>query len=291
MAQTSFIDTSEIQQIDHTLPALSLKQTEILAEPRILFKELNEEDEIIEMFALRSLVYQYVGYFPIAHDHYHGGNYLDIDCFDLYSTFLGAFQITQSTKRLIGTVRIISHDTVSEFTPFIRSLYKTLPGNETNGSLERSTLFPYLESFKTPLHFRTLNSETINAFESGNHSSDTNLYEISRLAVLPEFWKSKEKVAFGLHVTLVLNSWEMNPRGNHFIIATHPKTKKIYENIGFSIIQDTGEQIYKSINQPAILMEVNLEEYFKKSNPYCTICSEAYLDFLNKGYFELSKYL
>lgn len=283
MAQISISNDIVTHPREDVISIFPIKQTELKTEKEIIYKEIYDEDELLEMFALRSLVYQYVDFFSSNDEDQLDENHLDIDCYDLYSTFLGAFERTKTSERLIGTMRIISGDQKSVLVPFIESVYETLPASETNGTLERPALFPYLETFNVPLHYDSF-LKTEDKLDAGNAINEKP-YEISRLAVLPEYWRSKFSVVRGLHEMLVLSSWKVHPRRNIFVIATHPNTKNKYEKIGFHVIPGTEEKLYKGINQPAILMEVNMEEYLKTSNPYSQICSLAYPAFLEKGYY------
>ena len=84
---------------------------------------------------------------------------------------------------------------------------------------------------------------------------------------------------------IILSSWKAQPTRNSFIIAVHPKTKRLYDRIGFNVIPDTAEKLYKGINQPAILMELNLNKYLEQSNPYIDICTVAFENYMRKGYY------
>lgn len=286
MAQLSLRNDIVTHPREDVISTFLIKQTELKAERKIIYKEIYDEDELLEMFALRSLVYQYVDFFSSNDEDQLDENHLDIDCYDLYSTFLGAFERTKSSERLIGTMRIISGDQKSPSAPFIESVYETLPDSETNGTLDRPALFPYLETFNVPLHYDSF----LKTEDKLDNTINEKPYEISRLAVLPEYWRSKFKVVRGLHEMLVLSSWKAQPNRNIFVIATHPRTKQKYEKIGFHAVPGTEEKLYKGINQPAILMRVNMEEYLKTQNPYSQICSLTYPAFLEKGYYSRELY-
>ncbi|NVM04695.1 MAG: hypothetical protein HWN67_20390 [Candidatus Helarchaeota archaeon] len=287
MEQITVVNEITTNHAETKISDLPRKDTNIGAEKKIIFKEIYDDDELIEMFSLRCLVYQYVKYFFSSNGDQLTENQLDIDCFDLYSTFLGAFEITKNSKRLIGTVRIISGNEQSVSAPFIKSLYKTLPGHESDGKLERTTPFPHMETFNVPHRHYTAFFEDKNALSGNNSSIDDKPYEISRLAVLPEYWKTKDRVEMGLHDMIILSSWKAKPRRNIYMIATHPRTKRRYERIGFKIIPGTGEHLYKGINQPAILMIMNLEEYLNKPNPYSKRCKSAFPSFIENGYHSM----
>lgn len=280
------ITKNHVETITSTSPR---KDTNIGTEKKIIFKEIYEDDELIEMFSLRCLVYQYAFFYGSNEDQFIE-NQLDIDCYDLYSTFLGAFEITKNSKRLIGTVRIISESEESVSAPFIRTLYKTLPGHESDGKLERTTPFPHMETFNIPYRYYTAFFKEKNVINGNNSSISDKPYEISRLAVLPGYWKTKDRIEMGLHDMIILTSWKAQPRRSIYIIATHPRTKRRYERIGFKIIPDTGERLYRGINQPAILMIMNLEEYLNTLNPYSKRCKSAFPLFIENGFYSMGNF-
>jgi hypothetical protein len=83
-----------------------------------------------------------------------------------------------------------------------------------------------------------------------------------------------------------LDSWKSNPRKNIYIIATHPRTRRKYEKLGFEIIQGTTERLYKGINQLAIAMVMNLEDYLNSSNnPYREKCKSLFKSYSEKNCF------
>ncbi|KPK96212.1 hypothetical protein AMJ80_01230 [bacterium SM23_31] len=284
MAQILTKNNTATYTAESAISTFPIQQKELKPEKKIIYKEIHDEDELLEMFALRSLVYQYVNFFKDTDENSLDETHLDIDCYDLYSTFIGAFEIIKNSKRLIGTMRIISGDQKSPSAPFVESVYETLPDDESKQTLERPALFPHLETFNVPFYYYSSFFKTDEKLDPDN-PFDEKPYEISRLAVLPEYWKSKFRVVHGLHEMLVLSSWKAQPKRSIFIIATHPNTKQKYERIGFHVIPGTEEKLYKGINQPAILMRVNMEEYLKIPNPYIKICSSAYPHFLEKGYY------
>ena len=284
MVQFSFKTENSIYLLHQENTATHAAEKELRTRKSILFKEISDKDELIEMFALRSLVYHYINFFSGLKKNQSKEVLLDIDPYDLYSTFLSAFEITDHSKKLIGTVRIISGDERSTFAPYIKSLYESLPGNESNGKIIRVERFPHLETFgKLAKQYSSLFGKD-NSTGVENTIFDNRPFEISRLAVLPSYWKTNDRLEHGLHLMIILNSWKAQPKRNNFVIATHPRTKRLYERIGFNTVPETGERLYKRINQPAILMQLNLNEYLKKPNPYSILCSFLYSNYFEKGY-------
>jgi len=257
----------------------TINYNEIVDEKKFMFKEINEKNEFLQMFALRYLVYRYVNFIEQNKDQ------LDIDCFDLYSTFLGAFEVTGKTKRLIGTLRIINGDKESPYEEVIKELFKNMCNHKLSSLLNRPTFFPSMETFDLPEEY--LDAFHVDKNKHRNSSIEKNYkpFEISRLAILPEYWGSKAKIETGLHDLIILDSWKSNPKKNIYIIATHPRTRRKYEKLGFRIVPGTKERLYKSLEQLAIVMMMNLENYLNTPNPYSERCKSLFKSFSEKGYF------
>jgi len=239
---------------------------------KYIFKEICGEYELVEMFALRYLVYNYVHF--IEPNPYQ----LDVDCFDPYSTFLGAYEVTNSVSRLIGTVRIIHGDKQSDSAEEIERIVSRLYGSEAMDILNRRVFFPIMQNFRLPEAY-------LSPFRNGGAESIDKPYEISRLAVLPEFWDIKAEIETGLHELIILNSWKPEPKRNIYLIATHPRTRRRYRKIGFRIIPGTKERVYKPLKQLAIAMSLDLDKYLLSPNPYKDRCESVFKAFLRDGYF------
>lgn len=273
-------EVSEKFKFFNNLEIISDYYEDVKYQKKFIFKELTEENELLQMFALRYFVYRYVNFLKSNE------NQLDIDCFDFYSTFLGAFEVINRTKRLIGTVRIISGDEKSLYIDKIKKIINSLHNNYSN-LLERQTIFPLVETFNIP-------KEYLDAFLIDKNSySEKNFkpFEISRLAVLPEYWGSGARIESGLHDLIILDSWKSNSKKNKYIIATHPNTRKKYEKLGFKIIPGTKECLYKNINQPAIAMVMNIKDYLATPNPYYERCKFLFKNYLEEGNFVIIKLL
>jgi len=257
----------------------TINYNEIECEKKFMFKELNDKNEFLQMFALRYLVYRYVNFIEPNKDQ------LDIDCFDLYSTFLGVFEVTGETKRLIGTVRIISGDKKSPYEEVVKELFDNMCNHKLSYLLNRPTLFSIMQTFDIPEEYLTAFHVDKNKHQINSLEKNSKPFEISRLAILPEYWGSKAKIETGLHDLIILDSWKSNPKKNIYIIATHPRTRRKYEKLGFRIIPGTKELLYKSLKQLAIAMVMNLENYLNTPNPYGERCKSLFKSFLEKGYF------
>jgi len=243
-----------------------------LQKPReIRYKIINNIVDIKSCFRLRYLTYRYVNFIEENKDH------LDIDPYDKYSTFLGAYDVTKGKKILVGTLRIISADEKSKNYSQTEKLISTARDPKISGISKRTELFPIMESFILPesylVSFRNLKS----------NKNLLNLHELSRLAVRPDYWM--HNIDVGLHHLLILDSWQHNPKRNDFLIAVHPRSCKRYERVGFRIVPGTDEVLYKHINQLAIAMILDLDQYLQRPESYKEICESLLPYYEKKGYF------
>ncbi len=227
---------------------------------QIIYKELTGEEELLRMFSLRYAVYRHVGFIPA------NASRMDIDCYDRYSTFLGAFECIGDVKRLVGCVRIISGDEKCESAHIVESIAERHNLDAAEDFYRRPVLFPIQETFALP-------QEYLFPFERGfQYLTQLGIYhkpyEISRLAVIPEYWCSNEKIEKGLRDLIIYSSWESNPQKNTYLIATHPRTRRHYERLGFRRIPDCPEAMYHRINKPAIAMVITMERYFQELDNY-----------------------
>jgi len=237
----------------------------------ILFKVIKDPNDVKNCLHLRYITYRYVNFIEENIDR------LDIDTFDKYSTFLGAYDVTGENKTLVGTLRIISANEKGECSIYIEEFIHNANDQKIKMLDERSELFPIMESFKLPDSY-------IECF--GKMKSKRNQiypYEISRLAIRPDYWMNRIDV--GLHHLLILESWLHNPPLNDFLIAVHPRARRRYERIGFKIILDTGEVLYKHINQLAIAMIIDLKNYLQKPDSYREICESLLPQYEKNSYF------
>jgi len=254
--------------------------TEMIPRPRngewqksriIRYEVVKDIDDIRACLRLRYVTYRYVNFIEENRDR------LDIDPYDRYSTFLGAYDVTRGSKILIGTLRIISGDEESESAEHIEELIRSARDPQIREMGERPELFPIMESFTLPnsflAYFRDENRET-----AGLHP-----YELSRLAVRPDYWM--HNIDVGLHHLLILDSWMQNEPRNDFLIAVHPRSRRRYERVGFRTIPGTGEVLYKHIEQLAIAMVLDLGKYLERPDSYRDICESLFPRFRKDGYF------
>jgi len=237
----------------------------------ISYEVVRDFEEIKTCLRLRYITFRYVNFIEENMDR------LDIDPYDRYSTFLGAYNVTGGRKTLVGSMRIISGNENHTATQHIEQLISSARDPKIRAMGKRPQLFPIMESFNIP-------SSYLDCFDKSKKTdSSINPYEISRLAVRPDYWLYGIDV--GLHHLLILDSWLHDPPRNDFLIAAHPRTRKRYEAIGFKIIPGTEVLLYKHINQLAIAMIIDLEKYLRQPRSYRKTCESLLPDFKKNGFF------
>ncbi|MCK4966338.1 GNAT family N-acetyltransferase, partial [bacterium] len=243
------IDYASVEQFEYINKRKNVSDYKNREKKRFVFKELSTRDELYEMFALRYFTYRYVNFIKPNKCQ------LDIDCFDMYSTFLGVFEENEGAKRLVGIVRIVSTHNKSRFTNEIADIAANSNGRDIAYLYTRNTLLPIMHTFDD------IKERFNNHCIDGNNNSngrDLKVYEISRLVIHPDYWGSKIRIESGLHELIILDAWKSTPKKYMYVIATHPRTRRRYERLGFRMIPGTGKRIYKDINKLAIAMEMNL---------------------------------
>ena len=238
---------------------------------KIRYQVIKDPKEIKDCLHLRYITYRYVNFIEENKDH------IDIDSYDLFSTFLGAYNVTGGRKTLVGTIRIISGDEKGEASPHIEKLIRTARDPKIKSLGKRTRTFPIMESF-------TLPDSYLDYFDKSKaQKSSIHPYEISRLAIRPDYWMYGIDV--GLHHLLILDSWLQHSPRNYFLIAVHPRSRRRYKMIGFKVIPETSVVLYKRINQLAIAMIIDLEKYLQQPRSYRETCESFLPDFKKNGCF------
>ena len=243
-----------------------------LVRPReFRYEVITKLDDIKACLRLRYMTYRYVNFIEENRDR------LDIDPYDPYSTFLGAYDVSGNKKILVGTLRIISMNEKSPSHDNIQEIIRTARDPQIRNMDQRPELFPIMESFDLPESFQAY------FHRDGNSQSEKNLYEISRLAVRPDYWM--HEIDVGLHHLLILDSWQHRPSRNDFVIAVHPRARRRYNLVGFEMVPDTKEVMYKHIDQLAVAMFLDLEEYLNRPRSYRDTCQKLQPRYNSSSFF------
>ena len=118
-------------------------------------------------------------------------------------------------------------------TKYVAQLIKNgLIDHKESDLLTRPTLFPIMQTFNIP--------EDYLAYYSGNNTNKKDTYsksvEISKVAVIPEYWGTSPLIESGLHEIVIMESMKTNPKLGNFLIAIHPRTRRRYQKLHFRII-------------------------------------------------------
>ncbi len=240
----------------------------------IRFEVIRSLEDVRECLRLRYLTYRYVHYLEENEDG------LDIDPYDRYSTFLGAFRVTGGSRCLVGTLRVISGDRPGAAAGHIESLIRSARDPRLKIIGEPPVWFPIMESFQLPEHY-------LDCFRSDGKPERTfRPYELSRLAIRPDLWLLG--IEAGLHYLLILDSRMHQPPRREFMIAVHPRSRRRYERVAFRVIPGTGEVLYRYINQLATAMVLDLEELLAGHGRYARACEQLLPAYRRQGYFQQS---
>ncbi|MBN2289129.1 MAG: hypothetical protein JXQ83_07335 [Candidatus Glassbacteria bacterium] len=238
---------------------------------KIRYQVISDFKDIRACLQLRYVTYRYVNFVEENEDR------LDVDAYDRYSDFLGAFNVTGGKRTLVGALRVISGYELSNTASHVEKIIRDARNPGIRALKERPELFPLMESFELPA------SSLKPCGNPGSGKASAPPYEISRLVIRPDYWLHGIEV--GLHYLLILESMLHNPARKDFLIAVHPRSKKRYEKLGLKVIPGTGQVLYKYINQLAIAMVVDMKTLLGKPPGYGETCESLLPGFRKHGFF------
>ncbi len=254
----------------HELPVLEKRY----GQPQeIRYEKIEDFKEVKACLRLRYDVYRYVNFIGENKDS------LDIDPYDFHSTFLGAYSVSGRRKDLIGILRIISGDKICKTASFIEKLIRTAADPNIRSISRRPQSLPIMESFQLPESY-------VSCFQkSSGLDNSIHPYEVSSLAIRPEYWL--HSIDVGLYYLLILDSWLHKPPREYFLIAVHPRARKKYEKLGLKIVPGTRQVIYKRFNQLAIAMVIDMETLLNNPRNYGKTCESLFDSFKKNKYFTM----
>lgn len=231
---------------------------------RIEVRRLRDEGELEDALRLRRDVYLETGYLP------EDCPPLECDNFDSRSIILGAFVHSGGGRELAGTLRMIR---TSVEGPHSHELRKIAIRHEMNhclsGSLDEP--LPACESFRVePPDLVRAQEGFGGALSSSGAKVSTEVCELSRLAVPAAWRRHRLGIERKLFELVVVDSVASSPRRNWFVIAVHPGKRIKFHRYGFQAVNELGVQSYAGLDQPAILMTLDLQRYLLSPNPFAT---------------------
>jgi hypothetical protein len=225
-------------------------------------RRLADEKELDAAFRLRREVYLETGYIDESCPP------LECDCLDPRSIILGAFVHQGDRTELAGTLRIIrtgGDGPVSAAVSHLAAL-SGMPALALDGA---GAPLPACDSFLvTPDALEAYQPGFASARSITGVSVSPEVCELSRLAV-PSAWRRHrlgiERRLFDL---VVVDSIASYPHRNWFVIAVHPSKRFKFHRYGFLAVNELGVRPYAGLDQPAILMTLDLQQYLLTPNPF-----------------------
>ncbi len=198
-----------------------------LSSPWLVLRELLSPEEIREYFHVRYLVYTHNGFLAERADQ------LDVDCYDPYSRFVGAYDTRSSPPRMIGGCRMILPDS-GPHEAVVRSLRADLP--------ERPSTY-YVENTFALAEIRHL------AAERGHR-----LVEFGRNVCLPEYRRHGVGMAL-VHAIYGVGLLE----GVRWAVAVcPPHLQTFYEQLGCLVLERKGTARFPGLNTELMTMVLDL---------------------------------
>jgi hypothetical protein len=244
-------------------------------------KRLTSEPEIEAAMALRQEVYRETGFIrgersTVEYDHY-----------DLNAIHFGAFHVQGERRALAGTIRIIrrSAEKRTGQTETVGRLLRRFEPEMTEVSDSGISELPALKTFG-------LGVDGLAAFQPGFGGGESlcgnpvreEVFELSRLAIARPWRLSRFGIERRLFQMIVVDSMAASPRRNWFVIAVHPSRQAKFERFGFSLAGDLGVRPYAGLDQPAILMTLDLQQYLTMPNPFSASLDLEVLLYRAAGY-------
>lgn len=239
----SLLDSTQIINVQDTLPALSKSLLRLRFKNHITIRELVSEDDFEQYFSLRYKVWRAAGYLPKQYD-------CDISQWELNYTDRTAYSIGAFTseRKLIGCARLvfpIGHDTYH--LQKIKKLVNKKRDTKLSTNFEYPTImvhpFDILESMQGfRAYYRNLVIKKIYSAE------------VSRVIV------SKEYQGNGLGEILVdsLIALARKNQIDQLFLACNNNLSSFYERCGFKKLDGLSCEHFVGVNAPAIAMALSL---------------------------------
>lgn len=227
-------------------------------------RPLSSADEFEAALALRLAVYRETGFIGDT------TRSLEYDSFDSRSVHFGAFIHRGDSHELAGTVRIIRQKMMesSGNGELTRAIRRREPGFVPAIAQDGPGL-PSLKTFGLEAgDMGSLRPGFGGRVSATGETVDSEIFEISRLAIAPVRRRRRYGIERRLIQMIVTDSCACSPRRNWFVIAVHPSRRAKFERFGFIEPGDLGVRLYEGLDQPAILMTLDLQQYLSMPNPF-----------------------
>lgn len=205
----------------------------------VLFRELTRKEELLEYFRLRYQEWEAEGY-----DVARNSDGLDIEPFDLYARFVGAFVPDEAGERLVGGVRMVEELAEGPTAHVIREIC------QDSRELKRlpCTLRPY--------PFQVMEAVDLSWLLQECRQQGKRVADFSRTVVLPTFRRG------GVGIEMVKEILKLGARlGVDVGIGMCPeKLQSFYESSGCEVI---GRFFHPRHRSPGVILKINLRDYLR----------------------------
>ncbi|MCE5269756.1 hypothetical protein LLH00_00550 [bacterium] len=225
-------------------------------------RRLTDESELETAFRLRREVYLETGYIDDRCPP------LECDCLDPRSIILGAFVHHRGESELGGTLRIIRSGGDGPLSALVSRLGE-LHGMRSLVADGAGAPLPACESFGLiPDELEDYQPGFASMHSITGATVSPEVCELSRLAVPARWRRHRLGIERRLFDLVVVDSVASAPRRNWFVIAVHPSKRMKFHRYGFLAVNDLGVRPYAGLDQPAVLMTLDLQQYLLTPNPF-----------------------
>lgn len=205
----------------------------------VVFRELVTVRELLTYFRLRYQEYPSAGFNITLNE-----DAFDMDFFDFYARFIGAFVKEKDEEILIGGVRMIERDVKGPNIPIIKELYSI--SNSFKKMIKNGKKYP----------FQLMEIIDISWLIHECDKYNKRLVEFGRTVIHREYRRSKVGVAL---VNAIFRLAAENGVDMGFGYCPE-KLKSFYESTGCEVVGEFYHSVHK---WPALLLKINIEDYRK----------------------------
>lgn len=214
------------------------------------FREISSRDELRELFSVRYLAYLQSGHFTIRHNI----DELDVDPYDRYSRFLGAYILEEGQERMVGGIRMVQAKARSPLHDDIQAILGSARDSHLRSLPDRQTLFPCERGFDlTDLWQRV-------------HRERLEVVEFSRTVCLPEFrgMNIGAGLVNGIFAMALASGVALG------VGAAPPALRDFYISLGCKLLP-RKPAYFESLGSDLYVMVIELRA---PSAPFNTVCRE-----------------
>lgn len=221
---------------------LKLKEEQSIV---ITCRELTKKDELTSYFKLRYEEYLNSGFTLTTNR-----DCIDIEPFDFYAHFIGAF-LTDANKKeqLVGGIRMVQKKQEGSVASIVREI--------CNDSFD----LKHLVKYSSPYPFQIMKSIRLDKFLNDWEKQGKNVVEFGKVVVKEEYRKSK----IGIYLLNAIHYLGAITGAQVGIGYCPSRLRPFYEENGCQIIKEFYHPDHK---WPALLLSINLTSFAKVTNSF-----------------------